>query len=299
MGYLKHREKAGDLSNFQFALLLTLPVVLFLVTIIIYPLLYSIWASFQQIIFFGGYRTNFVGFKNYIDVLHSPSFWNGAIVSLRFMVESVVLTLSVGLGIALTLKGILKGRGIMYSIIIFPWAASCYGAGIIFKYFWGGIRSFPSALSFILGEGRSINMLDEHIVIEAISIGNAWHLAPLVALFLLANMQTIPTRLYDMAEIDNLGGFRKFYYVTLPYLRYSLFIFTSIVAVLSLKMFDYIFVQTGGGPGTASAALTYEIYKESFQNLNLGYGAAMSFYLLFLILALTILNYLFWGRKMV
>ena len=77
----------------------------------------------------------------------------------------------------------------------------------------------------------------------------------------------------------------------------SLFVFTAIVSVLSLKVFDYIFTQTGGGPGLASATLTYQIYKESFINLNLGYGAALSFYLLVLILAVTFALYFVWGRR--
>jgi len=294
---MRRQKKVKELSNFQFALLLTLPVVIFLIMVVIYPLGYALWASFQRINFFGGYRTNFVGFKNYINVLHSPDFWHSVKVSLRFTVESVILTLLVGLGIALTLAGLLRGKGIIRSLVILPWAVSRYGVGIIFKYMWRGRIGFPTALSYLLGTGRTMDMLNQNTVIEMLSIGNAWNLAPLVALFLLANMETIPSRLYDMAEIDHLGPFREFFYVTLPYLRYSLFIFTAIVTVLSLKVFDYIFVQTGGGPGVASATLTYEIYKESFQNLHLGYGSAMSFYLLILILAITLLLYVFWGRK--
>jgi len=67
--------------------------------------------------------------------------------------------------------------------------------------------------------------------------------------------------------------------------------------VLSMKLFDFIFVMTGGGPGTSSATLTYQVYKVSFKNLDLGYGAAMSFYLLLLILASTFVLYLVWGRR--
>ncbi len=140
-------------------------------------------------------------------------------------------------------------------------------------------------------------MFGQKRVVEALAVGNAWNLAPLVAFFLLANIETIPERLYDMAEVDKLGPFGRFYYVTLPYLRYTLFVFTAITAVLSLKVFDYIFTQTGGGPGVASATLTYQIYKESFLHLNLGYGAAMSFYLLLLILTVTFTLYFVWGRK--
>ncbi len=286
-----------ELTNLQFALVLTLPVLVFLVVVIIYPLLYALWASFHRIIFFGGYRTEFVGFQNYLKALQSPDFWNSVKVSLHFTVESVILTIIIGLGIALTLARSFPGKRIIRSLVILPWAVSRYGAGIMFKYLWRGYTGLPTALSFLFGLNTRLDMFNDKIVIESISIGNAWNLAPLVAFFLLANIETIPERLYDMAAVDNLGPLGRFYYVTLPYLRYTLFVFTAIVAVLSLKVFDYIFTQTGGGPGVASATLTYQIYKESFKNLNLGYGAAISFFLLILILALTFTLYLVWGRK--
>ena len=85
--------------------------------------------------------------------------------------------------------------------------------------------------------------------------------------------------------------------MTLPPLQFTLFVFTCITTVLSLKLFDYIFVMTGGGPGTASATLTYQLYKISFIDLKLGYGAAMSFLLLFMIVGSTFLLYFIWGRR--
>ncbi len=294
---MRSRRKIKELTNLQFALVLTLPVLVFLIIVIIYPLIYALWASFHKIIFFGGYRTQFVGLQNYADAIKSPDFWHSLKVSLRFTVESVVLTLLIGLGVALTLARAFPGKRLIRSLVILPWAVSRYGAGIMFKYLWRGYTSLPSALSFLLGFNTRIDLFGEKTVIEALAIGNAWNLAPLVAFFLLASMETIPERLYDMAEVDNLGPFGRFYYVTLPYLRYTLFVFTAITAVLSLKVFDYIFTQTGGGPGVASATLTYQIYKESFLHLNLGYGAAMSFYLLLLILTVTFTLYFVWGRK--
>lgn len=294
---MKVGGKTKELSNFQFALLLSLPVFIFLVATIIYPLAYALWASFHQISFFGGYRTVFVGLQHYATLWHSADFWYSLGLSLRFTAESVLLTLLIGLGIALTLAKSFPGKGIIRSFAILPWAVSRYGVGIMFKYLWRGYSGLPTALAYFLGAETRIDMLGQHTVIESLAIGNAWNLAPLVAFFLLANIETIPTRLYDMAEIDHLGIFKRFFYVTLPYLRYTLFVFTVIIAVLSLKVFDYIFVQTGGGPGIRSATLTYQIYKECFVNLNLGYGSAMSFCLLGVILAVAFSLYGLWGRR--
>jgi len=110
-------------------------------------------------------------------------------------------------------------------------------------------------------------------------------------------MMTTPARLYDLAKIDRMSRFETFRHVTLPPLRYTYFVFASITTVLALKIFDLIFTMAQGGPGNASNVLTYTLYKTSFVNLDLGYGAAMSFFVLAFILGLTGILYLVWGRR--
>jgi multiple sugar transport system permease protein len=286
-----------ELTDFQFALLLTLPVIVFLLALVVYPLAYAVWLSLHNVTFFGGVRFTFVGLENYASALRSPGFWHGLLVSVRFLVESLLLTMLIGLGMALVLNHEYRLSGLLRSLSILPWAVSRYAAGILFKYVFRGKSGVLTTLAYIFGLNQTVDMLNKGIVVESLAVGNAWNLAPLVGFFLLASMQTIPERLYDLAKIDNLGTFERFWHVTMPHIRYTLFVFVNIVAVLSLKTFDYIYVQTGGGPGTASSALTYEIYKESFLNLNLGYGAALSFYLLALIFITTTLLYVVWGRK--
>lgn len=286
-----------ELTDLQFALLLTLPVIVFLLALVVYPLGYAIWLSLHNVTFFGGVNLRFVGLENYASALQSAGFWNGLVVSLRFLIESLVLTMLVGLGMALILNYEYRFSGLIRSLSILPWAVSRYATGILFKYVFRGKSGVLTALAYIFGINQTVDMLNKDVVVESLAIGNVWNLAPLVGFFLLASMQTIPERLYDLARIDNLGALERFWHVTMPHIRYTLFVFVNIVAVLSLKTFDYIYVQTGGGPGTTSSTLTYEIYKESFLNLNLGYGAALSFYLLALIFIITMLLYVVWGRK--
>ncbi len=294
---LRLRERLANLTTVQFAVLMTLPVVVFLLTIIAYPLGYSVFISFQEVSFFGGFQMDFVGLRNFIDVLYSPAFWSSVVISLRFTVTSVILTILIGLGIALVLAEPFRGKTLIRSLVILAWAMSKYGVAIIFRYFWRGRTGFITALSYAVGINTVVEPLSQHTVLEALAIGNAWNMAPLVAFFLLASMETIPTRLYDLAKIDRLGAFKRFVHVTLPYLRYTLFVFTAIMTVFSLRTFDYIFVQTAGGPGMNSAVLTYEIYKWSFLNFRWGYAAAMSFYLMVLITIVGLLLFAVWGRK--
>lgn len=285
------------LTDLEFAVVLTLPTIAFLLTLVAYPLGYSIWLSTQKVTFFGGLKFSSVGLGNYAKALSTPDFWHSLGVSMRFMAESLVLTMAIGLAIALILNQTYRFGGLVRSLVILPWGVSLYATGILFKYFLRGKSGFLTALAYAVGIEKSVDMLNKNIVVESLAIGNSWNLAPLVGFFIFASMQSIPKGLYALAKIDNMGVLKQFWHVTLPHIRYTLFVFVNIIAVLSLRTFDIIYVQTGGGPGISSAALTYQIYKESFLSMNIGYGAALSFYLLIVIIATTLFLYIIWGRK--
>lgn len=286
-----------ELSDLQFALAVTVPVLLFLLVVVAYPLGYAFYMSVHDIRFFGGYSAQFVGFENYAEVLGDDAFWRALGLTVHFTVATVLLGLLIGLGLAIVLRDLPPGWTWLRALIILPWAVSPYGTGIFFAYLGRGQTGVGTALASALGFEQDINFISANWVIEYLAFGNAWNMAPLVAFFLLANMLTIPKRLYHLAELDRMNRFERFWHVTLPPLRFTLFVFSCILTVLALKTFDFIFTQTQGGPGNASSVLTYLIYRISFVNLNLGYGAAMSFFLLLLILAMTGALFFFWGRK--
>ncbi len=291
------RSRSAELSNLQFALLVTVPVLCFLVIVVAYPLGYALWISLHEISFFGGYSAEFVGLANYAAVISDPDFYRSTWISLHFTVESVVLTLIIGMCLALIVRDLSPRWRWLRAIIILPWAVSPYGAGILFAYLGRGQTSLGTALVDLFGGDYTLNLISAKGVIEYLAFGAAWNMAPLLAFFLLASMLTTPRRLYDLAAIDQMNPLEVFLHVTLPPLRFTLFVFTCITTVLSLKAFDYIFTETQGGPGTASATLTYQLYKISFVNLDLGYGAAMSFFLLAMILVATFIIFFFWGRR--
>lgn len=290
-------HRRAEVSNLSFALIISIPVLLFLLIVVAYPLAYAFYLSFNEIRFFGGYSADWVGLTNYANVLYDPSFWSSLGRTLRFTIETVILTLAIGLGLALILKHLPPGWRWLRALIILPWAVSPYGAGIFFAYLGRGQTGIGTSVAAALGSDQTFNLISANFVMEYLALGAAWNMAPLVAFFLLANMLTTPPRLYDLAKIDQMSHFETFWHVTLPPLRFTIFVFSCITTVLAMKTFDYIFTETQGGPGSASAVLTYTLYKISFVNLDLGYGAAMSFFLLAVILGSTGIIYFIWGRK--
>lgn len=285
------------MSNLRFALFISIPVLLFLVVVVAYPLAYALYLSFNDIRFFGGYSAEWVGAANYAKVLEDASFWTSLGRSVVFTAETVVLTLAVGMGLALILRHLPRRWRWLRAMIILPWAVSPYGAGIFFANLGRGQTGVGTAVAAAFGSDQTVNLISREFVMEYLAFGAAWNMAPLVAFFLLANMMTIPERLYDLAKIDQMSRFETFRHVTLPPLRFTLFVFSCITTVLAMKTFDYIYTETQGGPGSASSVLTYTLYKISFINLDLGYGAAMSFFLLAAILGSTGILYVIWGRR--
>jgi multiple sugar transport system permease protein len=290
------RKRRGELSNLQFALVVTVPVLVFLVLVIAYPLAYSLDLSFRDVRFFGGYSAEWIGLENYAKALGDDRFWQGTVLTLRFTIMTIVMTLGIGMMLALVVRDLAPRWRWMRALVILPWAVSPYGAGILFAYLGRGQTGLGTALANSFGSDATVNLITQAFVIEFLALGAAWNMAPLVAFFLLANMLTTPPRLYDLAKLDRMSRFETFLHVTLPPLRFTLFVFTCIITVLAIKTFDYIFTATQGGPGSASSVLTYVLYRTSFQNLDLGYGAAMSFYLLALIIGTTGAIVLTWGR---
>jgi multiple sugar transport system permease protein len=296
-GLQSRRIRRRELTDGQFALLIGMPVIILLAAIVAYPLVYSAWMSVQRVLFFGGYRTKFVGADNFVKVFNDPDFWLSVWVTMRFTAESVILTMLLGLAIGLLLNRQTRLGSLLRTLVFLPWCVSLYGAGLMFAYMARGQTGIATAVLAHFGYTNVPDFMTTTSIIEVLALANSWTMAPLVGFFILANIKTIPSRLYDLAAIDQLSAFTTFRHVTLPPLRFTLFVFTSITTVLSMKLFDLIFVLSGGGPGNTSATLTYELYKVSFKNLDLGYGAAMSFCLLFLIIASTLTLFLVWGRR--
>ncbi len=296
-------KKRQEMSAQRFALMLSLPVIIFMLTVMSYPMIYALWLSFQEVSFLGGMKSEFVGMANYLEVIRWKEFWWSTWVTLNFTAVSVVLSISIGLGLALVMNRVKRGSNLLRTMIVLPWSVSLYATGIAWSYMargqtgistsvYNGLRGITST-----AEATEISMINSAWIVELLALGNAWNMAPLIAFFLLANLKTIPSRLYDLAALDRLSQFEQFLYITLPPLRYTLFVFSSIATVLSMKLLDFIFVMTAGGPGNTSATLTFTLYELAFRQSNMGLSAAMSVFLLVMIIGATLLLYAVWGRK--
>ena len=284
-------------ENLRFALLIIVPTVAFLLTMVLYPLIYSIWLSLHSVKQFGGVRFKFVGFDNYVDVYSDPKFWSSTLVTFRFVAESTILAIVIGVGFALILSNIKRHKVLIRTLVILPWGVSLYATGILFGRMLRDRTGVITSVSNLFGVDYAPDLFGAISAVEMTALAQAWNISPLVAFFVLTNIETIPPQLYNLAKIDKLTRWQTFRYVTYPQIRFTVFVLASVVIIFSFKAYDLIAIMTNGGPARATQTLPLELIEVSFIKRKLGYGAAMSVYLLVMIVGSTLLMYAVWGRK--
>jgi multiple sugar transport system permease protein len=290
---------SSRLSDAQFAWLLTLPVFVALLAIVGYPTAYSLWMSFHRIdLIFK--RTEYVGWKNYQDALTSPAFAHALLITVYYTALVTLFALVIAVGGALILNERFRGRGIVMTLVILPWAVSLYATAIVWKYLyspdWGMFNAILLKLGII---DHPFNFLSERLAVPAVAIAHAWQIAPLGMYFVLATLQVIPEDLYKAAKVDRLGAFGRFRHVVFPYIKAPLLIVMVLVTVEAARVFDIIFFMTGGGPGDVSTTLTWEVYRVFYKNNQYGLGAALGWLLVILTTIITTVYFLllFWRRR--
>jgi ABC-type sugar transport system permease subunit len=279
------------LTDGQFAYLFTVPLVVVLLLLIIYPLARVINPVIQ--------RDRFVGLLQYQRALSDPAVLHAIQVTVVYALLVTVLCGFISLCSALLLNLEFVGRRVLLVIVVLPWALSTYATAVIWRYMYSPDFGFVNAvLTRLPGIHETVPMLTPSTALPAIALAHSWQLAPIGTYFILATLQVIPQDLYKTARADGLGALGQFWHVTFPYIRYSILITLCLVTVEAARVFDIIYFMTGGGPGDATRTLSFEIYARTFVAFDFGYGAALSYIWLIGVTLLTLLYfYLLFGRR--
>lgn len=244
------------------------PALLILVLVAAYPILFAIQRSFYQTHFLE--LGTFVGFDHYIRFFASSHGWMTISNSLIFAVASVVLTVPLGLGLALAINRPMPFRTAIRTILIFPWIVSQTIAALLWS--WLLNPSFGPA-TYLLSQHLGIRVAffqDPTTAMAAIVVVNVWQSYGLAFVLLLAALQTIPSDLYEAAELDGAGKWATLRWITLPSISSALAITLIMLTLHNINMVTLILVLTGGGPANATETLSMRVFNEAFQFQNMG-----------------------------
>ncbi|MFQ6014117.1 MAG: carbohydrate ABC transporter permease [Anaerolineae bacterium] len=284
----------------RLAWVLILPTALIVFGLVVFPAIFSVWISFRDV---GLKNLNdvfhapFVGLENYRRVFNDFAFkfqdlqnWGAAVTSIVYSFSTTILTLVVGLIAALLLNRPFRARGMARAIFLFPYVAPIVSVAFVWRWI---LDPRPSGvLNDVLMRLGLIQLPKAYLATRGLAlllviVFEAWRYFPFAMLMILARLQAVDRTLYEAADVDGANAWHKFWYVTLPELRYVLGAVFLLRLIWTFNKFDDIFLLTGGGFGTnVLPVLTYQF---SFRSYNFGKGAANAMILLIILVVFLVI----------
>ena len=258
---------------------LVAPTLLTILLVALFPLLWTVWESLHlhdlRMPWLG---QPFIGLDNYVEALREPRFWGALGHTVFFAVTSVSLELLIGLWFALALNRAFRGRGLVRAAVLVPWAIPTVVSALLWRFMFEGQYGIANAALVKLGAlGEPLVWLvDPVLAWVPVILSDVWKTTPFVALLLLAGLQNIDASLYEAARIDGASAWRQFRHVTLPLLKPAILVALIFRTLDAFRVFDLIYALTGGGPGTSTEPIALYTFNVLLQNLQFGYGSALS-----------------------
>jgi ABC-type sugar transport system permease subunit len=218
----------------------------------------------------------FVGAANYLEALVDPRFWGAVAHTAVFVAATVTLEIAAGLLLALALHRVFRARGLVRTAVLLPWAIPTVVAALIWRFMFESPAGLASATLGRLGVAPPTWFADAIAAWIPLILADVWKTTPFVALLLLAGLQNIDRSVYEAAEVDGAGPWRQFIEVTLPLLKPALMVAWLFRTLDAFRVFDVVYVMTGGGPGTATEPIALYTFTTLLQNLRFGFGSALS-----------------------
>lgn len=273
---------------------LIIPALIVVFALILMPIVRAFWMSLHIIdLTRPALGQPFVGLENYIDILGDREFWSSIGRTGYFMAVSIILEMALGVSVALLLNVEFRGRALLRSLILIPWALPITIDAIMWKWIFNPSYGALNSLLLQLGLIDSYRtwLSTPRSAMHVLIIADVWKVTPLVILLSLAGLQTIPKALYEAARVDGASRWYSLRHITLPLLTPTLVIVLVIRTMDAFKVFDLIYIMTSGGPSDGTKVIAYHTYLVAFRFLKLGEGAALA-YLMTLFIALMAFAYI-------
>lgn len=233
----------------------------------------------------------FIGLANFERIFSDPQLVGAVVNTLFLAFASVILTNVIGLLYALAINRMLKTRYILRTLLFMPVVLSPLAVAYVWKFIFqyeGPLNGFLGAVG--LEEFQKIWLADPVWSIWAILITVVWQQTGFTMVIYLAGLASVPVEVEEAAALDGAGIWGRFWNVTVPAIRPSIAIATTLGIIQGLRIFDQIFALTGGGPAGATETLATEVYKQAFSLGQFGFGSALALVLTVIILAFAILQ---------
>ncbi len=263
------------------------PLVALLVVFTVYPLLYNIWLSFHE--FVPKRRAlEFVGFENWVQLWGDTRFWSSMGVTFVYFFVALFFQVTLGMGIALLLDAELPGFGVLRAVLSMTLVIPPAIAGMMFLLMqdpqFGVLTYFLSQLGIL--DQTSPILSTSSTALAGVLVVEIWQWTPFMVLIFMAGLRALPPEPYEAAMIDGASAYQVFRRLTLPMMSKVIAVAILLRGIDLFRVFDYVFVMTSGGPGTATYSMSYYAWQQTFTATNWGYGATISLVSLLIVIVM-------------
>ena len=254
---------------------LTAPAMIAIALTVLFPLLWTISLSFQKFdLAVGAPAASFVGFDNYARVLASPAFGTALVQTLGYVATTLIVELLVAMPIALLLNRATRGSRVLRLIIAIPIMIAPIVASLAFKFLFSNGYGFINAALSAVGIDPPSWFASVWLARGTVLVTNLWLALPFVILVLLAGLSNVPAELNEAAKTDGANAWQRFIRVTLPLLKPAILIVLVIRLADAFRVFDSVYVLTGGGPANSTDVMSSYLYRLMFSNTDFAGSSA-------------------------
>jgi multiple sugar transport system permease protein len=287
------RRARFDTSPYLFIL----PFVLFCLALLLYPVVYSLTLSFRQatVDTFVSGEMPFNGLEQYQAALADAVFWRAVVNTVLFAFFSILFQFTIGFLLALLFQANFPLKNFCLALLLIPWVSPVLTAANIFKGLFNEIGPV-NQICHLIGLGPFPWLADPRYAFPATIVANIWIGFPFNFILLYAGMRSIPIEVYEAAKIDGARFWKRVAFITLPLLKPVSVAVLTLGTIYTVKVFDLVFIMTGGGPANGTQLLSTYAYQVGFSILNFGEAAAIATLMVLLVLLLNLVQLLLQRR---
>lgn len=271
----------------SFRIKMLLPLLTLFGAAVGYPLLYSFYISLTDYTITNRFDVRFTGLEQYDIALHDPNYLSALKVTFTFVVVAIMLELVVGLCLAMALQRQKWMRNVTRSFLLSPMFITPIAVGLMFRFL---LNQQLGVIPTVLGNlGMSYDFFGPGKALWSIVLIDVWQWTPFMVLLLLAGLEGLPRQPFEAAHIDGASPFYIFRRITLPMLSPVLVVAVLIRGLDAMKVFEYVYAITRGGPGTETQTIQYFVYNTGITFFRLGSASAMAYGLLAIVMIFVVL----------
>jgi ABC-type sugar transport system permease subunit len=276
-GLPRRREVRWRRDEMRLAWALALPAIGVIALIAAFPIVWTFWESLHmhdlRMPWLG---RPYVGGANYWEALADARLRNAVAHTLVFAAATVTLELAGGLVLALMLNRVVGARGLLRTAVLLPWAVPTVVAALVWRFMFESPSGLVTTVAGRFGISAPTWFASPLGAWLPLILADVWKMTPFVAILLLAGLQNIDQTLYEAADMDGAGAWHRFTGITLPLLRPAMTVAVLFRSLDALRIFDLVYVMTGGGPGSATEPIALFTFIALLQNLRFGFASAIS-----------------------